>query len=89
MSRSRLSAVVDGALEATVVGSFSRAGYAVRSRLEHWRPPAGLAGRVVVVTGASSGIGQAAAVGSGAARRHALAGRPGPGPDRGHGTPGP
>jgi dehydrogenase/reductase SDR family protein 12 len=62
MTRSRLSAIVDGALEATVVGSFSRTGYAVRSRLEHWPPPADLTGRVVVVTGASSGIGQAAAL---------------------------
>ena len=62
MTRSRLAAVVDGALEATVVGSFSRAGYAARSRLEHWPPPADLTGRVVVVTGASSGIGQAAAL---------------------------
>lgn len=63
MSRSRLSSVVDTALEVTVAGSFSRAGYAVRSRLEHWRPPASLAGRVVVVTGASSGIGRAVAEG--------------------------
>ena len=62
MTRSRLSAVVDGVLEATVAGSFSRTGYAVRSRLEHWSPPADLTGRVVVVTGASSGIGQAAAL---------------------------
>jgi dehydrogenase/reductase SDR family protein 12 len=62
MTRSRLSAVVDGALEATVVGSFSRLGYATRSRLEHWASPADLTGRVVVVTGASSGIGQAAAL---------------------------
>jgi len=62
MTRSGLSAVVDGALEATVVGSFSRVGYAARSRLEHWAPPADLTGRVVVVTGASSGIGQAAAL---------------------------
>jgi dehydrogenase/reductase SDR family member 12 len=59
---SRLSALVDGALEATVVGSFSRAGYAVRSRLEHWGPPPDLTGRVVVVTGASSGIGRASAL---------------------------
>jgi len=62
MTRSGLSAVVDGALEATVVGSFSRVGYGARSRLEHWAPPADLTGRVVVVTGASSGIGQAAAL---------------------------
>ena len=62
MTRSRLAAVVDGALEATVVGSFSRAGYAARSRLEHWPEPADLTGRVAVVTGASSGIGQAAAL---------------------------
>ncbi|MGD0747875.1 MAG: SDR family NAD(P)-dependent oxidoreductase [Acidimicrobiales bacterium] len=61
MSRSRLSGVVDTALEATVAGSFSRAGYAVRSKMEHWRPPGSLAGRVVVVTGASSGIGGAVA----------------------------
>jgi len=61
MSRTRLSGVVDAALEVTVVGSFSRAGYAVRSRLERWRPPRSLAGRVLVVTGASSGIGQAIA----------------------------
>jgi dehydrogenase/reductase SDR family member 12 len=62
MTRSRLSAVVDGALEATVVGSFSRVGYAARSRLERWSLSADLTGRVVVVTGASSGIGQAAAL---------------------------
>jgi len=61
VSRSRLSRVVDAALEVTVAGSFSRAGYAVRSRLEHWRPPQSLAGRVVVVTGASSGVGRAVA----------------------------
>ncbi len=61
MSRSRLSGVADAALEVSVAGSFSRAGYAVRSRLEHWRPPGSLAGRVVIVTGASSGIGRAVA----------------------------
>jgi len=61
MRRSRLSGLVDTALEVSVAGSFSRAGYAARLRLEHWRPPAGLSGRVVVVTGASSGIGRAVA----------------------------
>jgi dehydrogenase/reductase SDR family member 12 len=58
----RLAAVVDAALEATVVGSFSRAGPAVRARLEHWSAPPSLSGRVLVVTGASSGIGRAAAL---------------------------
>jgi len=62
MSRVQLSGLVDAALEATVAGSFSRAGYATRSRLEHWEAPGGLAGRVAVVTGASSGIGRAAAL---------------------------
>lgn len=61
MTPSPLPAIVDGVLEASVIGSFSRAGFAVRSRLERWAPPPDLSGRVVVVTGASSGIGQAAA----------------------------
>jgi dehydrogenase/reductase SDR family protein 12 len=57
-----LARVADTALEASVVGSFSRVGSVVRGRLEHWRPPSDLTGRVVVVTGASSGIGRAAAL---------------------------
>ena len=57
-----MSGLVDTALEASVAGSFSRAGYAARSRLEHWEPPADLSGRVAIVTGASSGIGRAAAL---------------------------
>ena len=61
MRRWRLSGLIDTALEVSVAGSFSRAGYAARARLEHWRPPASLSGRVVVVTGASSGIGRAVA----------------------------
>jgi dehydrogenase/reductase SDR family member 12 len=62
MSRVQLSDLVDAALEATIVGSFSRAGYAARSRLEHWEAPGGLAGRVAIVTGASSGIGRETAL---------------------------
>ncbi|MBK6764338.1 MAG: SDR family NAD(P)-dependent oxidoreductase [Micrococcales bacterium] len=53
--------LVDAALEFSVVGSFSRIGYAVRSRLAGWDTPTGLAGRRVLLTGGTSGVGLAAA----------------------------
>lgn len=55
--------LIDAALEATVVGSYSRIGWAVRRRLFDLEPlPEGaMAGRTVVVTGATSGVGRAAA----------------------------
>jgi len=62
MTGFKLSGLVDIALEVSVAGSFSRAGYATRSRLEHWEAPGDLSGRVAIVTGASSGIGRAAAL---------------------------
>lgn len=54
----------DALLEVSVIGSFSRIGISVRSRLlpeftSDSRPPS--AGRVAVVTGATSGLGRAAA----------------------------
>lgn len=52
---------IDALLEYSVVGSFSRVGYAVRSRLDGWIPPSTLAGQHVLITGATSGIGEAAA----------------------------
>ncbi len=54
---------VDAALEVAVVPSFSRIGIAVRSRLGGWSDlPAGcLEGEVVVITGATSGLGRATA----------------------------
>ena len=52
----------DALLEASVFGSFSRLGYAVRSRLEPWPDLPTQHGRVHLVTGASSGIGRAVAV---------------------------
>ena len=54
---------LDEALEVTVVGSFSSIGPALRSRTAGWTPPPSLAGRTVLVTGATSGLGLAAARG--------------------------
>jgi len=57
-----LRTVVDAGLEISIVGSFTRIGPAVRRRLFGWSPaPAGaLAGRTVLVTGPTSGLGRAA-----------------------------
>jgi dehydrogenase/reductase SDR family member 12 len=55
--------LVDAALEFSVVGSFSRIGSSVRSRLAGWEPvgPDQGAGKRVLVTGANSGLGFATA----------------------------
>jgi NAD(P)-dependent dehydrogenase (short-subunit alcohol dehydrogenase family) len=55
-----LPRTVDLLLEATVLGSFSRIGPAVRRRLDGWEPLPRLDGRRVLVTGVTSGIGRAA-----------------------------
>lgn len=62
-SRSVLARVTDALLEAPVAPSFTRLGYDVRSRTEHWRSLDSyqLDGRVVVITGPTSGLGLAAA----------------------------
>ena len=54
--------VVDGVLELSIVGSFSRAGIVVRRALFGWSEPAAgaLDGRTVLVTGPTSGLGRAA-----------------------------
>lgn len=57
----RAARLVDAALEATVVGSFSRIGYEVRSRVAHWSHDLDLTGRRILLTGGTSGIGLAAA----------------------------
>jgi NAD(P)-dependent dehydrogenase (short-subunit alcohol dehydrogenase family) len=56
-----LAGTVDAALEASVVGSFTRVGPQVRSRTDHWHDGTRLDGCQVVVTGATSGIGLALA----------------------------
>ena len=54
-----IAPLVDDALEISVIGSFSRIGPAVRRRLFRWqdRPAGALAGRTVLVTGPTSGLG--------------------------------
>ncbi len=63
LGRRVVARTVDTVAEATVVPSFSRVGYSLRQQLEGWTDPPSMAGRVVVVTGATSGIGRATAVG--------------------------
>jgi dehydrogenase/reductase SDR family member 12 len=57
-----LRVLADELLEISVVGSFSRLGAAIRRRLFGWTDPPGdaLAGRTVLVTGPTSGLGRAA-----------------------------
>jgi NAD(P)-dependent dehydrogenase (short-subunit alcohol dehydrogenase family) len=56
--------LLDAALEATVVGSFTTIGYDVRSRVWKWAAPTtDLTGQVALVTGATSGLGRATAAG--------------------------
>lgn len=55
---------LDAVLEASIAGSFSKVGYAVRKKTaDDWQAlDADLTSRVVVITGASSGLGRAAAL---------------------------
>jgi len=56
--------LIDSALDRTIAPGYSRLGLAVRKRLGSWpADPPRMDGKVVLVTGASSGLGRAAAVG--------------------------
>jgi NAD(P)-dependent dehydrogenase (short-subunit alcohol dehydrogenase family) len=58
-----LIGIVDAVIETPIVTSFTRLGYEARRRLANWTPldDYDLIGRVVVITGATSGLGRAAA----------------------------
>ena len=58
-----LTQLIDGLLELSIVGSFSRVGSSIRRRLFGWSepPPGVLLGRTVLVTGPTSGLGRAMA----------------------------
>ena len=53
--------IVDQILEVPIAPSFSRLGPIVRSRLDHWNSEYDATGKVVVITGATSGLGLTAA----------------------------
>jgi NAD(P)-dependent dehydrogenase (short-subunit alcohol dehydrogenase family) len=62
-ARRLVAKAADAALEVTIAGSFSKVGYEVRRRTDaSWAPvTTDLTGKVVLLTGASSGLGRAAA----------------------------
>jgi dehydrogenase/reductase SDR family member 12 len=62
-TRGRLAGLVDTALEASVIGGFSRLGPTVRARLEQWGDLPSMEGRVCLFSGASGGLGLAASRG--------------------------
>jgi NAD(P)-dependent dehydrogenase (short-subunit alcohol dehydrogenase family) len=62
LARGAVARGVDAALEVTVVGGFGSPGIRLRRRLQGWSDLPDLTGREVVISGATSGLGRAAAV---------------------------
>lgn len=60
--RDTAARVADAALELSVAGGFGSPGIRARALMFHWDDLPALAGRTVLITGATSGIGRAAAV---------------------------
>ena len=60
---SALRRLGDSLLEASIVGSFSRIGYTARRSMMQWESASRMDGQIAIVTGATSGIGEAAAIG--------------------------
>lgn len=69
-----LNDIVDAAIEFPVVTSFTKIGFAVRSRLDHWTDldAYDLRGRTYVITGSTSGLGRATARHLAAAGAHVV-----------------
>ena len=64
LSALKADRLLDNVLEATIVGSFTKLGFAARQKAEGWdTTPAALLGQTAIVTGATSGIGKATAAG--------------------------
>jgi NAD(P)-dependent dehydrogenase (short-subunit alcohol dehydrogenase family) len=58
-----LGTVLDTALDRSIVGGYTSLGYRIRRRGWQDSPPHAMAGRTVLITGATSGLGSAAAIG--------------------------
>src|SRR3954447_15891273 len=64
VGRRDLQMLIDTLLDRTIVPGYGRFGLQLRRRLPHWpADPPRMDGKVVLITGAASGIGQAAAQG--------------------------
>ncbi len=61
-ARSGAARLADGALELSVAGGFGSPGIRLRRRMFSWEDVPGMQGRRVLITGATSGIGRAAAL---------------------------